>query len=194
MTYTVGQWFIYLIDLAVLAIVAIGLLVFIFIKRQQYQKEAEHSILAEIQLPTGWSEYYVVPCEPNAKSVNIGNFTYLLDPEKKRFTKYPMKPFLGLSWLQVPIRTESWYQDNPEPIRPSYERTIATSAEIKAITREVSATTAAMQIQEIEARQNELTKAISNQPNKMFVYIGLGACALFSLITLIIVAQLGNVI
>lgn len=192
--YEVGSWFVYLLDFAVLAIICAGIIAWILVKRGQYQKEAEKSIRAEIILPSGWSEYHVVPCDINAKTVSVSDFVYFLDPQRRRYGKHPLNPFMGLPWLQVPIRIETWFQDNPEPVRMSYDKTVATAAEIKAITREVSATTAAMQIQEIEARQEELTKAISNQPNKTVVYIMLGACTLFSLISLIIVAQLGGVV
>lgn len=193
MTYEVGIWFVYLIDFAVLAIFGMIALIFIFIKRNQYQKEAVHKIRAEIRLATGWSEYFVIPCEENDKSVTIDNFIYMLDPKKRRFGKHPMNPFMGLSWLQVPVRCETWDKDCPDPIRHKDDQTtVATSAEIKAMTREIQATTAAMLIQEIDAQQKELVKAIGNQPNKMVVYVLLvvsvlasvaGIFVMYSLIT-----------
>jgi len=188
--YEVGNWFIYLMDAAILTILAFIALVMIFIKRSQYAKDAVGKMQAEIQLPTGWSEYHIVPVDDNAKSVTVGNFIYLLNPEKRRYGKYPMSPFMGLRWLQVPIRIESWGKDNPEPIRQTYDKVIATSAEIKAMTREIQATTAAMQIQEIDARQKELTNAITNQPNKSIVYIGLGLAALASIVCVVYIVQL----
>lgn len=191
--YEVGAWFIYLIDGAIFAIIGIAVLVAIFVKRGKYQKAAEKCIRAEIQLPTGWSEFHVVPCDINAKSVTIKDFIYTLDPARRRYGKYPSNPFLGLSWLQVPIRIETWYQDITEPMRQTYDKIIATSAEIMAITREIQAVTGAMQIQEIEARQKELTNAIANQPNKMVVYIMLGLTVVASVVSLIISAQLGGV-
>ena len=190
--YEVGTWFLWLMDAAILAILGFIVLVMVFIKRNRYAKDAVGKLSAEIQLPTGWSSYYTIPVDDNAKTVTIDDFIYFLNPEKRRFGKYPMAPFMGLKWLQVPIRIESWAKDNPEPIRWSYDKSVATSAEIKAMTREIQATTAAMQIQEIDARQQELTNAISNQPNKMIVYIGLGLCALASVICLVYIIQLAG--
>jgi hypothetical protein len=189
--YEVGSWYIYLLDGAILAIIGMVLMVVVIFKRGKYQKEAEQCIRCEIHLPTGWSEYYVVPCDISAKCVTVKDFIYTIDPHQRRYGKHPLNPFLGLGMLQVPVRIESWYQDNPEPMRQSYETTIATAAEIKAITREVSATTAAMQIQEIEARQNELVKAISNQPNKAVVYILLIIAIIASVVGAIISYQSG---
>ena len=192
--YEVGIWFIWLLDAAILAIIACAVLVMIFIKRGKYAKEAVGKIRAEIQLPTGWSEHHTVPIDDNAKSVTVGNFIYLLNPEKRRYGRHPMNPFMGLAWLQAPIRIESWAKDNPEPVRVTYDKTIATAAEIKAITREIQATTVAMQIQEIDARQKELTHAIANQPNKIIVYIGLGLCAIASIVCLVYIIQLAGIV
>lgn len=192
--HEVGSWFIYLMDAAIIAIFGMVALILIFIKRGQYQKEANRCIRAEIWQPTGWSEYHTVPCDFNAKSVSVSDFLYTLNPGMRRYGKHPMNPFMGIPWLQVPIRVESWFQDNTEPIRQTYTNPIATAAEIKAMTREVGAATAAMQIQEVEARQKELTKAIANQPNKMIIYCGIGGCALLNLIILIIVVQLGGIV
>lgn len=188
--YEVGSWFVYLLDVAILAILAFIVLVMIFIKRGRYAKDAIGKIRAEIQLPTGWSEYHTIPIDDNAKSVTINDFIYILNPDKRRFGKHPMSPFMGLMWLQVPIRVETWAKDITEPMRATYDKIIATSAEIMAMTREIQATTAAMQIQEIDARQKELTNAIANQPNRMIVYIGLGLCAIASIICLIYIIQL----
>lgn len=148
-------------------------------------------IRAEIRLATGWSEFFVVPCEQNDKSVTIDNFIYILDPNKRRFGKHPMSPFLGLSWLQVPMRIETWDKDIPDPIRGNKDKeAVATAAEIKAMTREIQATTAAMQIQEIDAQQKELVRAISNQPNKMIVYVLLVVCALAGIASIFVSYQL----
>ena len=191
--YEVGSWFVYLIDAAVLALVGIAAMIFILYKRGKYQKEAVQCILCEIMLPSGWSEFHTIKCDINAKTVSINDFIYHINTQRRRFSLYPRSPLMGLKWLQVPIRTETWYQDNPEPMQQNYDHKEATAAEIKAVTREIQATTAAMQIQEIEARQNELVKAITNQPNKMIVYIGVGCAALFSLICLILVAQMAGI-
>ena len=187
--YEVGGWFVHIINIGVLSVIAAGVLVLIIWKRSQYQKLAEKCIRAEIQLPSGWSEFHVVPCEINAKSVSINDFIYMLDPNVKRWGKFPMSPILGVTALQATIRIESWAKDNSEPIRPKYDHLIATAAEIQAMTREIQATTGAMQIQEIDARQKELVAAISNQPSKMIVYVLLGIAVLVSAVTAIMVFQ-----
>jgi len=119
--YEVGSWFVYLLDGAILAIIAFIALVMVFVKRNRYQKEAVNKLRAEIQLPTGWSDYPVVDVNDNARTVTVDKFVYFLNPEKRKYGKHPLNPFMGLSWLQVPIRTESWAKDNPEPIQASYE-------------------------------------------------------------------------
>jgi len=119
--YEVGSWFVYLLDGAILAIIAFIALIMVFLKRNRYQKEAVNKLRAEIQLPTGWSDYFVVDVNDNARTVTVGKFVYFLNPEKRKYGKHPLNPFMGLSWLQVPIRTESWAKDNPEPIQASYE-------------------------------------------------------------------------
>lgn len=121
--YEVGSWFVYLLDGAILAIIAFIALVLVFVKRSKYAKEAVNKLRAEIQLPTGWSDYFIVDVNDNARTVSVDKdkFIYFLNPEKRRYGKHPLNPFMGLSWLQVPIRTESWAKDNPEPIQPSYE-------------------------------------------------------------------------
>lgn len=187
--YEVGIWFIWLLDAAILALLALGAMIAIFIKRSKYQRESLGCIRAEILLPTGYAEYHTVPSDLNAKTLSIGNFIYFLNPDKRRWGKHPMNPFMGLSWLQVPIRVETWFKDVAEPMRETYDKIIATGAEIKAITREIQATTAAMQIQEIDERQEELTKAISNQPNKNIVYGVLGGGLLLNLLILFLLAQ-----
>lgn len=202
--YEVGQWFVWIIDAAVIAVVGMFAMVFILYKRGVYQKKAVTCILAEILLPSGWPQYHIVPCAIDSRSISIdqgvdkdgkplGDFVYMLNPKRRRYTLYPQNPIMGLKWLQVPIRTETWFQDNPEPIQEDYSNKIATAAEIKAVTREIQATAVAMEVQEMEARQKELIKAISNQPAKMIVYIGLGCAALFSLVSLIIVAQMAGI-
>lgn len=89
--------------------------------------------------------------------------------------RYPSSPWMGMKWTQVPIRKQSWWENNPEPIvRPKY-RIEATAADAQAHTREMDAMNVGIRIQESEARQKQFMEALSNQPNKMLVYILLGA-------------------
>jgi hypothetical protein len=103
----------------------------------------------------------------------------------RRWGKYPERPFLGLSTLQVDVRTESWYYNHPEPITPPENRTLVTAVDAQFHTREIAAEMAAVEIQEQEGRQRELMKAIANQPHKTVVYVLLGG-TLFAVIMLIV--------
>jgi len=103
----------------------------------------------------------------------------------RRWDKYPQRPFLGLSTLQVDVRTESWYYNHPEPITPPENRTLVTAVDAQFHTREIAAEMAAVEIQEQEARQQQLIKAIQAQPNKLVVYLLLGATVLVSVMNLI---------
>ena len=103
----------------------------------------------------------------------------------RRWGKYPERPFLGLGTLQVDVRTESWYYNHPEPITPPESRTLVTAVDAQFHTREIAAEMAAVEIQEQEARQQQLIKAIQNQPHKLVVYVGLGAVLLVSIMNLI---------
>jgi len=188
--YEVGSWFVYLMNGAILAIMAFILLVMVQVKRAKHAKDSEGKIRGEVQLSTGWSEYHIVPCGLSDKSVQIGNFVYMLDPDKRKWGKHPMNPFMGLSALQVPIRIEAWEKDNPEPIRSSYEKTVATSAEIKAMLDEHTASVTAMGIQELDSQHKVLMRALANQPNKNYVYIGLGLCAIVGIVNVVYMVQL----
>lgn len=192
------SWVVYFIDIFILMAVALGLAITILYKRSKYMKEAENCIRAEIEQPTGWTKYVTTVCDMNAKTITIDLFDYVLHPKKTRWGKHPRIPFAGITWLQVPIRVEKWFQDNPNPIQPpnppEEEKYFVTAAEIKAISREMQAAEAGMEIQEAEARQKELTDTIARMPHKMIVYIALGACVIFSFIGLAIVAQLGGII
>lgn len=194
MIYEVGAWFIYLVDAAIIALLfAVGLIV-IFIQKGRYQKQAKKCIQVEIIRPTGWSSYYTPEINDNAKTIEIDNFIYVLDTEKRRWSLHPRNPIMNLSWLQAPIRKASFFQDRADEVREDMTTPIATAMEIQAISREIQATTAAMQIQEIEARQDELTKAILNQPAKAVVYVLMGFCTVCSAGALIIVAQMAGIV
>jgi len=97
----------------------------------------------------------------------------------------------------IPVRIESWELDNPEPIRPFYGRVdkdgkfidsqlTVTSTEWQAQKSVIQGTSIAMSVQEREAREKEWTRAMANLPNKMIIYIGLGALLLLSVINLFI--------
>lgn len=207
--YEVGYWFVYLMNGAILAILAALALVAIYVKRGQYQRTAEKSIQVEMIQPSGHSRFYTVECAQDAKSIDIEGGTYYFDfppvklPDKKgkgetlstealgkdpsdngdkkekpgnerRWGKHPLIPFMGLSTLLVPIRKETFYLNNPIPMRlgpvPSAEYM---AAEIAAMKRGAIAAAGTIKLAESEARQRQLSDAIANQPNKTYVYAAL---------------------
>lgn len=108
-----------------------------------------------------------------------------------RRAKWPLNPFLGLGTLQVDVRTEAWWLNNPEPITPIENRTLVTSVDAAFHTRESDAEKASVEINEQEARQKQLTSAIANQPNKMVLYIGLGLIAILLIVNLVLTQRAG---
>ena len=185
--YEVGIWFVHLMNLAILSIVGVVIAVAILVKKGQYQKEAAKCIQAEMLTATGWPEYHTVKCGINDEWVKVGNGEYKLDPNHKRWGFHPRLPFMGLASLQVPIRRETWYKDAPKslPVFPQQNSPEITAAEIQAKTREAAAIAAGAEIVEIEARQRQLVDAITNQPNKMVVYVGLGIIGILGAIVAI---------
>ena len=173
--YEVGIWFVHLMNVAILAIIGIVVLVAIFMKKRRYQREVIRCIQAEILLSTGWPEYHIVKCGVDDEWVKIKGFEYKLNPEKTRWGLHPRVPFMGLRDLQVPIRKETWYKDNPDPVYRGDEVPTVTAAEVAAKTREATAVAVGAEAVELEARQTQLVEAITNQPNKLWVYMGLGA-------------------
>ena len=219
--YQVGPWFVYLMNAAVLALVALGIVIGILRKRGEYARVSAGKILAEVWLPTGRSVYVLAPPTPDGwvHLRKLGDYrlagekhlcacghdhsthdlmqrgkssevyrgkctvegcecakmeTARVLPAIRRWGKYPSAPFLGIRTLQVDVRTESWYLNNPEPITAPENRTTVTAVDAQFHTRQTGAEAAAVEIQEQEARQKQLIDAISNQPHKMLVYVLLG--------------------
>ena len=173
--YTVGGWFVYLMNLAILAVVGIIVLVVIQVKKGQYLKESERRIQAEVWLPTGHREYHTVPCDMNAKTVTVGSYTYHLNPNRIRWGRHPRLPFMGLASMQVPIRLESWFQNIKEPIAIPEEKVNTLSAsELRALMRQGRATLVARHSQLLVAGEKRVVEAIANQPNKVVLYVLLG--------------------
>ena len=189
--YEVGSWFVYLMDAAILALVVLGALIAIFVKRGKYQREAAECIQGEILLSTGQSEWHTVKCGVSDKWVKIDAFEYKLDLKHRRWGVHPRLPFLGLKSLQVPIRKETWKKDNPNPFFRDDDTPEVTSAEIDAKTREASAIAAAVEATEMEARDKALRMAIQNQPAKMIVYIGLAGLVIFDIILIVLIQRMG---
>ena len=235
--YEVGPWFIWIINGAVIAVVAVVVMVSVLRRRDRHAREAHNKVLAEVQLPTGRSLFtlvrpspdgwvtlgklgdyklagerricqcgheegdHILSVEPKTQVVVRGKCNKCectdfkmarLIPAIRRWGKYPPTPFLGLKTLQVDVRTESWYLNNPEPITPPETRNTITAVDAQFHTREMAAEIAAVEVQEQEARQRQLMEAIRNQPHKMVLYIMLGASILIGILALVqIYAQRG---
>ena len=189
--YEVGIWFVHLMNVAILAIIGLIVLVAIFAKKRQYQRQAAKGIQAEILLSTGWPEYHTVKCGVNDEWVRIGGYEYKLNPTKQRWGLHPRVPFMGLRDLQVPIRRETWYKDNPNPVYGDKGTPDVTASEVEAKTREAMAVAAGAEAVEMEARQTRMVDAIANQPNKNYVYMGLVGI-LIGIIVLVVRSLIGG--
>lgn len=211
--YTVGSWFIHLMNVAIVAIVGCVVLGIIFWKKNQYARQSQGRLMAEVKQPGGWPKYYVVRYSEDAKWVRLGRGDYmlpkgvrdnpenpedmsdvdrckqrgeyLLKPSIKEWDWYPRRPFLGLRWLQVPIRKQSWYLDDPTPIVWPEYRVEVTAIDVQARTREMEAMLEGLETQEQEARQRQLTNALENQPNKLYVYLMVGVNIVLTVVILI---------
>ncbi len=183
--YEVGPWFVYLMNLAIMAVIGIIVLIAIFVKRGQYFNEAQKCIQAEILLSTGHREYHTVRCGVNDEWVKIRGFEYKLDPKVRQWGVHPRIPFMGLSTLQCQIRRETWIKDNPNPYYRDKETPEVTAAEVDAKTREAMAIAAGAEAIEMEARQRRIVEAIANQPNKTYVYVGIIAIIILGIIQIV---------
>ncbi len=163
------------------------------------ERATRGKVIAEIWEPSGFPVRHLVDIAPDGKTVEVDNATYALpkEPTPEEAGKiqhhYPARRYV--LWSKFPIgnkvtlRIESWEKDNPEPIRPTYERPTVTSQEWTAQKRAIQATALAMRIQENEARQKQLENAIANQPNKVVVYIGLAIVAIIGIVTAVNAVQ-----
>jgi len=193
------SWMIYLVDFLVFVLFVVGI---IFLMAFRMYRNAQGKIIAEVWEPSGYPVRKLTKWDRTGKTVEVDGCTYFLSKEltskekdelleqgiavypSHRYTNYGFWPFKAI------LRIESWERNNPEPIRPRYDKPVMTAAEITASKNEIQATTLAMDIQENQERQKQLTNAIANQPNKLVVYIlGIGTM-LLSFVTLIIVWQL----
>jgi hypothetical protein len=100
--------------------------------------------------------------------------------------KYPSKPFLGMGWTQVPIRKQSWWENNPEPIVRPKHRVEVTAVDSQAHTREMDAQNLGIRIQEAEARQKQFMELLTNPKAPMIVLILLGANILATIIGILV--------
>lgn len=202
--YTVGSWFPHLMNLAILAIVAVAVFGALFYYKGRYAKEAKGSIMAEVRMPSGWDYYQVTKPLPDG-TVRIGKGDYWLAKSNKeavkegnphsfivptkRWAMYPMRPFMGLRWLQVPIRKESWYYGDPNPIMWPENQMQVTAVDAQCHTREMDAQNVGIRIQESEAREKRMNEVLSRLPDKTVLYIIIGGVGIIGVITLIQLVQ-----
>jgi len=100
--------------------------------------------------------------------------------------RYPLRPFLNMAWTQVPIRKQSWWENNPEPIvRPKY-RIELTAVDAQAHTREMDAQNLGIRIQEADARQKQFMELLTNPKPPTIVLILLGANILATIVGVLI--------
>jgi len=196
-----------LIDGIVVCIVIVALFTIYTYKRNKYAKDAQTLLRAEIELPTGWTMCRFVDWDINTEEIDVDGKIYSLNPNKTRWSKYPLVPFLGLKSMQVPIRTEYWYEDNPNPkaapSKDDIERLVdgsgndaffITGERFRAKLNNYQSAAASMDVQLEQERQDELTRAIGNQPNKAVVYISLITTIVLIGVVLLIVAQIGGLV
>ena len=202
--YTVGQWFPIMMNLAILAIVGVVIFALIFHYRGKYENEARGRVMVEIKMPSGWSQYYVVkpmtdgcvdlgkighyklaPQVPDRdKSETKGNPNPVITPSKQ-WDMYPRHPFLGMRRLQVPIRREEFFLNNPEPITWPENRITFTAIDARLHSKEVMAEQNAANIAETDARQRKWEEIVGKIPDKMVLYLLIGAAILVGIINLI---------
>lgn len=122
----------------------------------------------------------------------------------RHWVRWPLKPFLGVSFLQRTLRAEIWDEGNPESLR-SFYGTInkegqfvghlhATASEITSIKNVAEAAGIVGQVEESRELQKIANKALTNQPNKMVVYIGLGAAIVGAIVIIFLIHQLAGLV
>lgn len=188
LVYTVGL---------IVALTFIILLAIVF-EGWRNTKATRGKMIAEIWEQSGFPVRNLVDISPDGKTVEVDGCTYALpkEPTKAEAEKsehyYPSRRYV--LWGRLPVgkvtlRIDSWEKDNPEPIRPCYDKPVVTALEWTAQKRAIQATAIAFRIQESEARQKELEKSLANQPSKMVVYLGIGFCIAIGIGTLFYAMQ-----
>lgn len=231
--YTVGSWFPVMLNLSVVAFVALGIFGYLLYLRNQYDKQSRGGVWGDIWLPNGksfgalkkptvdgWlhilkgdyklsvskqyckcghdSKEHVMVADKKSKTQNVGNLECQVAgcdckkfelarvvPNVRRTIKYPPRPFLGLKWLQCDVRTESWYLNCPEPITWPDDRQTITALDAYVHTRELTAEQSAAEIAEQEARNRTWFDAMKKLPDKMVLYIGIGANTILMIVLLV---------
>jgi len=179
-------------------------------------KRTKGCIIAEVWEPTGDTTREIVKLDPAGHTVTVNGIVYRLPKEmsdkelkeakakgvriypRKRWYYMPNRPF-----TPIPLRIESWENDNPEPIRPFYGRVTedgkfedsqltVTSTEWAAQKNVIQGTQIAMRMQALESWQKALEKLMANLPNKMVMYLLLAVAAVCSGISVVLIYQLAG--
>lgn len=109
-----------------------------------------------------------------------------VDETAMEWDRYPSTPFLGLKALQVPIRSQQWYENDPTPITwKGHKEPPVTAIEAQAHTRQLDAQNVAIRIHESEEREKRLVALFQTVANKYAVYILLGAAVIIGIINFV---------
>ncbi len=200
-------WLVYTFDLLIIVII---LLLAMFLKAWLDARSNKGKMAIDIREPTGFTDRHPIKPDPDGQTITFDGGVYeLTKPPGKdtkelypriRFVRYPKNPFLGLSMFQTTMRLEEFQRDNPEPIHPFYGRVdkdgkfidsqlTVTATEWNAHRSKITAVGIAQDANERAAREKEWQKGMANLPNKMIIYIGIGAILLLEIISLFLQYQ-----
>jgi len=158
-------------------VIAIIVVFFLFSKHSQYMKEATNKLKVYILPETGAMEIKVISIDFSRHVISIPDGEnmprYFFNKENTWTSRYPNDPFLGMTWLCVPIASAIYFKGNPEPatshpLEPlvtSYSIAAAIDEEFELVLKKISATMLAL--------EKRLTEALTHHLNKGVVYIAL---------------------
>jgi len=95
---------------------------------------------------------------------------YFFNREATGWEKYPDSPPFGMKFMQVDVPAVMWAENNPEPIAPYKQTTVATSRLIDALRDEDFAAFAMEADREMKEMEKELLKARASRLNPMAIY------------------------
>jgi hypothetical protein len=157
-----------------LTVIIIGVIIFMFVKHGQYMKEVQGKIKCVFFPETGSTYSKVVDVDLSGHAIDApkGHHLprYFFNKENTWNTRYPENPFFGLTFLQVPIATVWYYEDNPEPITSHPETPVATSSMIFASIDRAFALVVHELDAELQKTKKALLDALSAKLSKVVVY------------------------
>lgn len=165
-----------IILVGVLITLFIFAVIFTFIKRSQYTKDVKGKIKCVFLPETGTTYSRVVDVKLTGHEVAAPKDhhlpRYYFNKENTWYTPYPDNPFLGLTFIQVPISTAYYFEDNPEPItsQATKEPHVATSSMIFASIDSAFALVVNELDAELQKTKKALLDALSHKLSKPLVY------------------------